>query len=162
MSEVTATEDDFGAALGIVLRSYAESVAPRLSDFPHGARGYETMCQVVRGGLPSQAALAARLGIDRTMMTYLIDDLVAAGLVERRPNPDDRRQRRVVATEKGAATIAALCVQVAEAERTALGSLDDDEREMFRRLLVKAAGGSAVHTVETCAIVEDAAYRSGR
>ena len=31
-------------------------------------------------------------------MTYLLDDLEAAGLVERRPDPTDRRARRVAPT----------------------------------------------------------------
>ncbi|WP_250005375.1 MarR family winged helix-turn-helix transcriptional regulator [Actinoplanes sp. M2I2] len=147
---------DLGAALGSLLRSYTEMVGPRLDGFPQGARGYQTLCEVVEGRPPSQAALAAKLGIDRTMMTYLIDDLVEAGLVERRPNPDDRRQRRIVATERGRAAIATLCVQVAEAEAAALGMLDDHERVMFRRLLDKASGLGALHTAEACAIVTEA------
>jgi DNA-binding MarR family transcriptional regulator len=34
-------------------------------------------------------------------MTYLLDDLEAASLIERRPDPADRRARRIVATQKG-------------------------------------------------------------
>ncbi len=151
-----ATAEDFGAALGILLRSYAETVGPELADLPHGARGYQTLCEVVQGRPPSQAALAARLGIDRTMMTYLIDDLVDAGLVERRPNPDDRRQRRIVATSRGRDALAALCGRVTEAENLALGALDESERETFRRLLGKAAGGGPAHAAEACAIVAEA------
>jgi DNA-binding MarR family transcriptional regulator len=110
----------------------------------------------VQGQPPSQAALAARLGIDRTMMTYLIDDLVEAGLVERRPNPDDRRQRRIVATSRGRDAIAALCGRVTEAEDLALGALDESERSTFRRLLGKAAGGGPAHAAEACRIVTEA------
>jgi DNA-binding transcriptional MocR family regulator len=53
------------------------------------------------GAVGSQLALAQHLGIDRTVMTYLLDDLEAAGLIERRPDPADRRARRVVATQLG-------------------------------------------------------------
>lgn len=150
-----ATED-FGAALGVLLRSYAEVVGPKLVDFPHGARGYETLCEVLQGQPPSQAALAAKLGIDRTMMTYLIDDLVEAGLVERRPNPHDRRQRRIVATAAGRDVVTALCGQVAEAQDAALAKLDERERTLFRHLLSKAAGTGVVHATEACAIVTEA------
>lgn len=153
MSNTTA---DFGAALGLLLRSYAEMVGPKLKDFPQGERGYQTLCEVVQGTPPSQAALAARLGIDRTMMTYLIDDLVEAGLVERLPNPSDRRQRQIVATDRGRDAVAALCDQVTEAEQAALGTLDDRERVLFRRLLDKAAGVRPMHTAEACAIVTEA------
>ena len=36
-----------------------------------------------------QARIAERLGLDRTVMTHLIDDLEEAGLVERRPDRAD-------------------------------------------------------------------------
>jgi DNA-binding MarR family transcriptional regulator len=133
--------EDFGQALGVLLRSYREGIAPVLGDFPHGARGYQTLCEVVRADQPSQLALANRVGIDRTVMTYIIDELVAAGLVERRFNPADRRQRQIVATPDGRRAIAALCRRVSEAERAVLGALDAEERERFRRLLDKAARG---------------------
>jgi MarR family transcriptional regulator for hemolysin len=51
-------------------------------------------------------ALAQHLGIDRTAMTYLLDDLETAGLIERRPGPADWRARRVVATEHASETLA--------------------------------------------------------
>ena len=152
------SEDDFGRALGVLLRSYRELVSQALGDFLHGPRGYQTLFEVVRGQQPSQLALATRLGIDRTVMTYLIDDLVAADLVRREPNPVDRRQRRIVATEKGQQALAAVCSRVAEAENATLAALDAEERELFRRLLVKAACGTeAAHeSTDACEIIDDA------
>ena len=38
----------------------------------------------------NQGTLGQQLGIDRTVLTYLIDDLESLGLVERRPDPADR------------------------------------------------------------------------
>lgn len=150
--------DDFGWALGVLLRSYRDLVSGVLGDFPHGPRGYQVLSEVIRGQQPSQLALANRLGIDRTVMTYLIDDMVAAGLVERRPNPVDRRQRQVVATAAGKRTLAALCEQVVAAENAMLGALADDERELFRRLLLKAAcgTGTADHSADACEIIDSA------
>ncbi|NYE20691.1 MarR family winged helix-turn-helix transcriptional regulator [Microbacterium immunditiarum] len=135
---------DFGWALGVLLRAYRDRVAPILSDFPQTTRGYETLAEVVvNGQRPSQLALAQRLGIDRTVMTYLVDDLEDAGLLARRPNPEDRRQRRIVATKQGEEVIGELCTLVAGAERDALAALDPDERAEFHRLLLKAAAGAA-------------------
>ena len=96
---------------------------------------------MIRGDHPSQLVLAGRLGIDRTVMTYLIDDLVTAGLVERQLNPSDRRQRKIVATEHGLQTMAELDRRVREAEEELLGALDSSEREAFRDLLRRAVGG---------------------
>ncbi|WP_290865862.1 MarR family winged helix-turn-helix transcriptional regulator [Hamadaea sp.] len=131
--------DDFGWALGVLLRAYQSTVVVELGEFPHGPRGYQTLTEVVRGEHPSQLALAAYLGIDRTVMTYLIDDLVAAGLVERRLNPADRRQRKVVATAAGRRALQDLQKRVRTAEDTVLGTLSPAERDAFRALLRRVA-----------------------
>lgn len=142
--------EDLDWALGALLRSYRALVTPVLGNFPHGPRGHQTLREVIRGQQPSQAALASYLGLDRTVMTYLIDDLVDAGLVERHPHPTDRRQRQVVATAQGRQAITNLCELVAEAELTVLRALDAGERELFRRLLAKAACGGGASPAEAC------------
>jgi DNA-binding MarR family transcriptional regulator len=152
-TETTRPGEDFGWALGVMLRAYREAVTPVLGDFPHGPRGYQTLAEVVHGEQPSQAALASRLGIDRTVMTYLVDDLEAAGLVERRPNRDDRRLRKVVATPRGRRAIEALCQRVTEAEDALLGGLDADERATLRQLVNKAA--CDIDGDDPCEIVTD-------
>ncbi|MFI2712983.1 MarR family winged helix-turn-helix transcriptional regulator [Micromonospora sp. NPDC018662] len=51
---------------------------------------------------PSPARdLAARLGCDRSNVTGLADKLEQAGLVERRSDPTDRRQKALVVTARG-------------------------------------------------------------
>jgi MarR family transcriptional regulator for hemolysin len=132
-------EKDFGWHLGVLLRAYQSSVVTVLGDFPHGPRGYQTLATVIQGDQPSQLALATHLGIDRTVMTYLIDDLVGAGLVERRQNPADRRQRKIVATEAGLSTFEELERRVRNAEDAVLGALTPAERDTLRGLLGRVA-----------------------
>jgi MarR family transcriptional regulator for hemolysin len=134
-----AYHGDFGWHLGVLGGEYQRSVVTVLGDFPHGPRGYQTLAAVVRDEKPSQLALATHLGIDRTVMTYLIDDLVAAGLVERRLNPADRRQRKIVATDRGVAAYTDLERRVRAAEDAMLGALDDAERQALRLLLRRVA-----------------------
>lgn len=148
-------DEDLGVLLASLLRAHHDAVAPRLADVPHGPRGYQTLREVVEGSQPSQLALAARLGIDRTVMTYLIDDLTEAGLVERRLNPSDRRQRQVVATPAGARRVADLCQHVRAVEESLLGALSDAERAKFRDLLTKAALGAGQERVDPCEVVEE-------
>ena len=148
--------DDIGRGLGVLLRAYREVVAPTVAGFPHGQRGYDMLREVLKGGGPSQLALANRLGIDRTVMTYLVNDLVAAGLVERRTNPDDRRQRQIVATDWGRKAVAALCAKVIEAEQAVLAGLDQDERVTFRRLLDKAASVTDDQSFDPCLVIIEA------
>lgn len=131
---------DLGWSLGLVLRAYQDVVGGDLADVPHGARGYRVLREVLAAEHPSQLLLARRLGIDRTVMTYLIDDLESAGLVERRPNPSDRRQRQVIATEAGIEAVAHACERVTAAERAVLAGLTETERARLRALIDKAAG----------------------
>src|SRR4051795_10061578 len=49
----------------------------------------------------SQQALAERLGIPPSRMVAKVDALEEAGLIERRPDPDDRRVRALHLTLKG-------------------------------------------------------------
>ncbi|MGW3626895.1 MarR family winged helix-turn-helix transcriptional regulator [Streptomyces sp. NPDC000880] len=130
---------DFGLSLLVLMRAYRTVVASVLDDVPQGARGYQTLAVVVRGDQQNQLALATYLGIDRTVMTYLIDDLVTAGLVERRLTPADRRQRKIVATARGVNTLQDLQRQVREAEDRLLEALDENERQAFRTLLSRIA-----------------------
>jgi DNA-binding MarR family transcriptional regulator len=84
----------------------------------------------------SQLALAQHLGVDRTVMTYLLDDLEQAGLIERRPDPADRRVRQVFATPRGASLLADLDERLRVAESHLLSPLeDDDARDSFRAQL---------------------------
>ncbi|MEU9181732.1 MarR family transcriptional regulator [Streptomyces sp. NPDC048550] len=130
---------DFGLSLLVLIRAYRTVVASVLDDVPQGARGYHTLAVVVRGDQHNQLALATYLGIDRTVMTYLIDDLVTAGLVERQLNPADRRQRKIVATARGISTLQDLHRQVREAEDRLLEALDENERQTLRTLLSRTA-----------------------
>ncbi|MCA1729123.1 MAG: MarR family transcriptional regulator [Actinobacteria bacterium] len=45
--------------------------------------------------------LAARAGITAQSMGELVDDLEAKGYLERRPDPDDRRAKRIYLTDRG-------------------------------------------------------------
>src|SRR6478672_6128256 len=48
-----------------------------------------------------QQELGSTLGIDRSTMVSLIDQLEGAGLAKRRPSPTDRRAREIAITPKG-------------------------------------------------------------
>lgn len=140
-ASAAAVEDDFGRHLVMLMRAYQATLGPLLGELPHGTRGYQVLVAVVAGDHPNQLALAAHLGIDRTVMTYVIDDLVASGLVERQQNPADRRARRVVATEDGCSTLAELQRRVLDAEDDLLGALPPAQRAVFRDLLQTVACG---------------------
>ncbi|MEG3616063.1 MarR family transcriptional regulator [Isoptericola haloaureus] len=149
----TATgHSPLGWPLAALLREWSDGVTAACADVPHGARGYEVLAAVVHDAPPTQAALAARLGIDRTVMTYLLDELVGCGLVERQQDPADRRARRIVATEHGRAVLADLDARVRAAEDALLADLSAVERDHLRALLARAASAAAPGD-DRCAVV---------
>ncbi|WP_321575184.1 MarR family winged helix-turn-helix transcriptional regulator [Oerskovia douganii] len=147
-----ATRSPLGWPLAALLRGWSARVDALAEDLPDGTRCYQVLSAVVHDTPPSQAALAARLGIDRTVMTYLIDKYVECDLVERQADPTDRRARRIVATAKGREVLADLDARVAAAEEDLLGGLDAADRATLRRLLDRAADGAA-HDEDRCAVV---------
>lgn len=135
-----ALSDDLGWALGVVSRSYARAATAVFAELPGGPRGYQVLTASCRGEPGSQLELAHHLGVDRTVMTYLLDDLEGAGLIERRPDPADRRARRVVATAAGRDRLADLGRRLRAAEDNVLAGLgSDDDRRAFRALLRQLA-----------------------
>jgi DNA-binding MarR family transcriptional regulator len=152
------TDGTFGWHLGVLVRAHASLLMAALGDFPHGPRGYQTLATVVDGGHPNQVALAGYLGIDRTVMTYLIDDLARAGLVERQQSPTDRRHRKIVATPAGVTTYQEREARVRDAEDHLLRALDPAERDTFRTLLRRVA--CDLRDIEPGADVCDAVARA--
>lgn len=154
-----SVESDFGWALGTVMRAYMREADKVMVGVPGGPRGYQVLAACGREGPRTQLALAHQLGLDRTVMTYLLDDLQKDGLVERRPDPADRRARRVELTEDGRARLCDLAERLAEAEERLLERLDADERETLRRMLFRLATGSDATTGELCTMAEQISGR---
>jgi DNA-binding MarR family transcriptional regulator len=145
-----ALADDLGWALGVLFRAYSKAANSMFADVPGGPRGYQVLTAVGRSHPRSQLELANHLGVDRTVMTYLLDDLERAGLIERRPDPADRRARRIVATEAGRELGCGLARRLRQAEDHLLAGLADQrDREMFRSLLERLA--SHVDTLDPVA-----------
>jgi DNA-binding MarR family transcriptional regulator len=151
-ADVADRPSALGWSLAALLREWSARVDGVAGDLPHGTRGYQVLAAVVHDAPPTQAALAARLGIDRTVMTYLIDAFEGCGLVERRRDPADRRARRIVATDRGRGVLAAVDARVRAAEAELLGGLAVGERAALRGLLERAADAVA-HDDDRCAAV---------
>jgi DNA-binding MarR family transcriptional regulator len=147
---------DFGWALGTLMRAYHRKATDVMADVPGGPRGYQVLSAVASGACGNQAAIAEHLGIDRTVMTYLLDDLESAGLVRRSPDPADRRSRRVTLTAKGVKLHAELRDRVRDAEREVLAELSGDDANALRALLGRAASGfdSSGEAANTCDVAE--------
>lgn len=148
--------DDLGLALSVVLRSYLEAATCVFDGIAGGARGYQILASAAHHAPPTQLALAQQLGIDRSVLTYLLDDLENGKLIERRPDPADRRARRIVLTRSGETVLAKLGKRLEAAEKHALRGLDDAEQQALRDLLWRASSAT-VENESACAVVADVA-----
>ena len=155
MASPSNVESDLGWALGTVTRSYLRIAAEAVADVPGGPRGYQVLSSAARGDAGTQLAMAQRLGVDRTVMTYLLDDLEKAGLVERKPDPADRRARRVVLTEDGRARLCDVERRLRRVEDHVLGPLDPSERDTLRTLLQRLAVANGEDRADACKVAEE-------
>ena len=153
MSTPASIEAELGWALGTVMRNYLRVAGGALAEVPGGPKGYLVLSSLGTGQPSTQVALAQHLGVDRTMMTYLLDDLEEAGLVERRPDPADRRARRVSLTETGVARLTEFMCGLHNAEDALLEPLDPAERTQLRDLLRRLA--TAMAPVNPCQVMEE-------
>lgn len=89
----------------------------------------------------SQLDAAKELGVDRTTMVALIDELEDKGLVERRRSPDDRRKNIVELTARGKQTLAEGERRHQETEKAFLAGagLTPLEADLFVRILKRLA-----------------------
>lgn len=134
-----AVPGDLGWHLGMVLRGYQTRFEAAVEDMPGGIRGFQVLSAVVHRDPPNQQALGAHLAIDRTVLTYLIDTLVQGGVVERIPDPADRRARKIIATAEGRRMLAFYEARVAEAEADLLAGLADDDAAALGALISRLA-----------------------
>ena len=153
MSTSASVETELGWALGTVMRNYMKVAGAAVAAVPGGPRGYLVLASLGRGEPSTQVALAQHLGVDRTMMTYLLDDLEDAGLVDRRPDPADRRARRVTLTDTGLAQLAEFMCGLRSAEDSMLEPLEPEERTQLRDLLRRLA--TAMAPVNPCQVVDE-------
>lgn len=89
----------------------------------------------------SQQALAERLMVPPSRMVALVDHLEETGLIERRPDPDDRRVRGLHLTRKGRNTLERAFRVALDFEQKLCAGLEPEEREQLIDLLQKVQTG---------------------
>lgn len=83
----------------------------------------------------NQQELGSTLGIDRSTMVSLIDQLEGAGLAKRRPSTTDRRAREIAITPKGRRTLQRARELISQVEDEILAGLTADQRTELLALL---------------------------
>ena len=91
------------------------------------------------GTRETQGSIADSLGYDRGQLVGLLDELEAAGLIERRRDPSDRRRHVVQMTATGRKTLAKLRALSKRLEEEFFAPLGDRERTVLHTLLLELA-----------------------
>ena len=90
----------------------------------------------------NQQELGAAMGIDRSTMVSLIDQLEDAALAKRRPSRTDRRAREIIITPKGRRLLKRARQLLLQTEDEVLSALSAEQRtellELIRRVLGSA------------------------
>jgi len=138
----TAAEPFGPPLIGALLRRPWEAVQRHILERLHG-RGFDdldaahlTVFQYPgpQGARPSQ--LAGQLRISKQALNYLLGQLERLGYLERTPDPDDLRSKRVALTQRGVSAIAVIREAVAEMETLWAQQLGPKRFDQLRNLLV--------------------------
>ena len=111
------------APLGLNLRDYTVLIAAERA--------------AIEGVPQTQLALAQSGRLDKSTMVVAVDALEEEGLVERRPDPKDRRARIVVPTDAGRELLARAEGVVLGVEDDVLADLSAEELRVLRGLLTR-------------------------
>ncbi|MFI5860773.1 MarR family winged helix-turn-helix transcriptional regulator [Streptomyces sp. NPDC051546] len=96
---------------------------------------YATLVALDEFGPASQAALSGRTGIHRSDLVAVINELAEGELVERTPDPADRRRNVITLTTAGRRRLRRLEQLLTAAQEELLSPLSAPEREQLVSLL---------------------------
>ena len=138
------TTGPFGPPLiGALLRMPWEAVQQRMLDLLH-ERGFEDLDAAhlnvfqypgPQGAKPTE--LAARLRITKQALNYLLGELERLGYLERQPDPEDLRSKRITLTPRGTSAILVIREAVAQTEAGWAARLGEERFGQLRELLVE-------------------------
>lgn len=122
--------DLFGRAMRRLHRGSADALSPLgLS------RAQGRLVGILAAGPLRMTAIADRLAVVPRTVTDLVDGVEAAGLVARRPDPDDRRSTLVTLTPEGSRLIERLRVARQQSAEDVFGRLPAADRAVLLRVL---------------------------
>lgn len=93
------------------------------------------LLEIAPGSGKNPRSLAKELDLENSSMTGLIDRLVKQGLVERQPDPHDRRGILIFLTPQGISAREGIKALVEELDRKIQEVISTDDIKTFRRIM---------------------------
>jgi DNA-binding MarR family transcriptional regulator len=133
----TAEEDrpDLAAMIGGLGRTLIAIEQPILATHAVSMWGYSVLTALCAEPMRTQAALARAIGADKTRLIGVLDALQQRGLIEREPDPADRRVHLLALTEAGRQAQADIRAEIRAEEKRLLDRLPAADRAIFLRSL---------------------------
>ena len=101
------------------------------------------LAHAARAGLVRQNVLAERMGVEAMTVTGFLDRLEAKGLIERRPDPADRRAKLVHVREEAHAVLTAIQDLAARTREAASAGCPPEDWRRFMEMLRDARSNLA-------------------
>src|SRR5919201_1390632 len=150
MPVATRKADSAADSVGFMLSTLGHAVSRQfihaLKPLELHPREFAVLRAVRANDGQSQQALAERLRIPPSRMVAIVDELESRGLIERRPDPNDRRVRALYVTSRGQTLLDDAFKLVVEHERAISDVLTEDERTELLSLLNRIAAGLGLPT----------------
>ncbi|MEX5719640.1 MarR family winged helix-turn-helix transcriptional regulator [Geodermatophilus maliterrae] len=135
------TRDRLVAAVAQFVRA-GRHVSTRAAESVHGGLpsfGWGLLLPLERDGEQRCSTLAARTGVDVSVVSRQVAALERQGHVERRPDPDDGRASLIRLSEAGAAALARTRAVRSEWATAALADWDEEDARRLGELLERLA-----------------------
>lgn len=136
-----ATErPDLAAMLYPLVRELIALELPVLAAHDVSMWGYSVLTALDDTPVRTQAALAEAIGADKSRIIGTLDELQQAGLIERTPDPADRRARLLSITPQGRRVRRTVRKEIQAQEEQVLTTLAPADRKTFVRILQELHG----------------------
>lgn len=127
--------DDLAAMATRLARTVTAAELPVLQAHDLSMWAYVVLTGLDDGPVRTQAALARRVGADPTRIIDILDELQQRGLIEREPDPADRRVHLLSLTADGRRRLDSARAGIRQREEELLARLPARDRLRFLRAL---------------------------
>ena len=132
-----AAQDTIGVLLSDAARLLRRRFDARARSIGVSRAQWQVLIALSRSEGINQAMLAERLEVETITVARMVDRLQDAGLVQRRPDPADRRAWRLFLTERAHPILAELQAVAIEVRAEMLAGLGSEEQAQLQAMLLR-------------------------